>query len=123
MPNTVSFERYPDLKKKMFEFFSLESDPSNEAQRLEELLCCLPEVPAPQNVTYKDIFRVVIKEFLDPHNFSISRVKRSCVHFVTPDGKIVPFDTYNLFYRDAEAQARREASLAATASQFVREPT
>ena len=60
-----------------------------------------------------NLFRIAIVEFLDPHNFCLSRVKRSCVHFVTAEGKIVPFDTYNLFYRDAEARARREASLAA----------
>ena len=30
-------------------------------------------------------------------------MKRSCVHFLAPDGKIIPFDTYNTFYRsDAE---------------------
>lgn len=119
VPNTVSFEKYPELKKRMFEFFSLESDPSNSASRLEALLCCLPEVPAPENITYEDIFRVVIMEFLDPHNFCISRVKRSCIHFVAPDGKIIPFDTYNLFYRDADAQARLAASRAATRNQFV----
>jgi len=26
-------------------------------------------------------------------------VKRSCVHFVTPEGQIIPFDTYNSYYR------------------------
>jgi len=27
-------------------------------------------------------------------------VKKTCVHIVHPDGRIIPFDTYNLFYRD-----------------------
>jgi uncharacterized radical SAM superfamily Fe-S cluster-containing enzyme len=26
-------------------------------------------------------------------------VKRSCVHFVQPDGQIIPFDTFNTYYR------------------------
>lgn len=111
VPNTVSFEKYPELRKRLFEFFSLESDPTNSSERLEALLCCLPEVPAPESITYSDIFRVAVSEFLDPHNFCTSRVKRSCVHFVTPGGKIIPFDTYNLFYRDEAANARRVASL------------
>lgn len=119
VPNTVSFEKYPELKKRLFEFFSLESDPTNSAERLEALLCCLPEVPTPQDLSYENIFRVVVMEFLDPHNFSISRVKRSCIHFVTPEGKIIPFDTYNLFYRDAAAEQRRAASLEASARQFA----
>ena len=27
-------------------------------------------------------------------------VKKSCIHIVHPDGRIIPFDTFNLFYRD-----------------------
>ena len=38
VPNTVSFEKYPELKKRLFEFFSLESDPTNSAERLEAQL-------------------------------------------------------------------------------------
>lgn len=114
VPNTVSFEKFPELRKRLFEFFSLESDPTNSVERLEALLCCLPEVPTPDNLDYSDIFRVVVSEFLDPHNFCISRVKRSCVHFVTVEGTIIPFDTYNLFYRDDAAKARRKASLLAS---------
>jgi uncharacterized radical SAM superfamily Fe-S cluster-containing enzyme len=30
-------------------------------------------------------------------------VKKSCVHIVQTDGRIIPFDTYNLFYRDGRA--------------------
>ena len=58
---------------------------------------------------------MAISEFLDPHNFCLARVKRSCVHFLTPEG-IIPFDTYNLFYRDEAARARRAASLVARRS-------
>ena len=43
-------------------------------------------------------------QFLDPHNFDVRSVKRTCVHIVHPDGRIIPFDTYNLFYRDAREQ-------------------
>jgi 7,8-dihydro-6-hydroxymethylpterin dimethyltransferase len=106
LPNTVTFERYPDLRRRLFDFFSLTTVEDVTASRLESLFCCFPEIETPGPVGYGDLFRVAISEFLDPHNFCVSRVKRSCVHFVTPDGKIIPFDTYNLFYRDAAAQAR-----------------
>ncbi len=118
MPNTVTFEKYPDLRRRLFDFFTLSNTPANAPERLEALLCCLPDIQVPADIGYADLFRVVINEFLDPHNFCISRVKRSCVHFVTPQGKIVPFDTYNLFYRDAEATDRRTASLAARRAQL-----
>jgi hypothetical protein len=54
---------------------------------------------------------VVIVEFMDAHNFCLGRVKRSCIHFVTPEGRIIPFETYNLFYRDEAAKARMRRSL------------
>jgi len=44
---------------------------------------------------------VIIMQFLDAHNFDVRSVKKTCVHIVHPkDGRIIPFDTYNLFYRD-----------------------
>ena len=39
--------------------------------------------------------------FIDAHAFDVRSVKKSCVHIVhTTDGRLIPFDTYNLFYRD-----------------------
>jgi uncharacterized radical SAM superfamily Fe-S cluster-containing enzyme len=44
---------------------------------------------------------VIIMQFIDAWGFDVRSVKKSCVHIAHPDGKrIVPFDTYNLFYRD-----------------------
>ena len=113
LPNSVTFEHFPDLRRRIFDFFSLTNVDAVVPERLETLFCCFPGIEAPKEVGYKDLFRVAISEFLDAHNFCISRVKRSCVHFLTPEGQIVPFDTYNLFYRDAAAKARRKASLLA----------
>jgi uncharacterized radical SAM superfamily Fe-S cluster-containing enzyme len=40
-------------------------------------------------------------QFIDAHAFDVRSVKKSCVHIVHPDdGRLIPFDTYNLFYRD-----------------------
>jgi hypothetical protein len=33
-------------------------------------------------------------------------VKKSCIHIAHPDGRLIPFDTYNLFYRDDLEQTR-----------------
>jgi uncharacterized radical SAM superfamily Fe-S cluster-containing enzyme len=98
-PNTVTFESYPELQKRVFELLSLSTAQSNTSEKLAALLCCLPEAAVPQEVGYADTFRVVISQFLDRYNFDLGTVKRSCVHFVEPDGRIIPFDTYNTFYR------------------------
>ena len=100
LPNAITFEKFPDLHKQILNFFSLSTAECNNPEKLDALLCCLPQIPVPEGMGYENIFRIAIVEFMDAHNFCISRVKRSCVHFVTPNGQIIPFETYNMFYRD-----------------------
>ena len=114
VPNSIAFEKSPELKRRLFDLLSLSGDPNNTTDRLESLLCCLPSFRVPVNLDYRHIFRVTIVQFLDRFNFCLGGVKRSCIHIVHPDGRIIPFDTYNLFYRDE--RERRIADLALAAS-------
>ena len=98
-PNTVTFESYPELQQRVFDLLSLSTAQADTSEKLASLLCCLPEAAVPAEIGYADTFRVVISQFLDRFNFDLGTVKRSCVHFVEPDGRIIPFDTYNTFYR------------------------
>ena len=107
VPNAVNFERYPMLKEKIFDLFSLSTIEPNVSARLGDLLCCLPQVPVPDGLTYENIFRVVIIDFMDRFNFCVGNVKRSCTHFVTSNGQIIPFETYNLLYRDGSVERFR----------------
>lgn len=100
VPNSVTFEHYPELKRRIFDLFSLSVGEDTITEKMSALLCCLPEVPVPQGLDYSSIFRVAVINFMDKHDFSIGNVKRSCVHFVTPQGQIIPFEPYNIFYRD-----------------------
>jgi len=109
-PNTVSFERYPELKNRLFDLLSLASSGEATQTRLGELLCCLPQIEVPDDLGYDKVFRIVIVQFLDRYNFCVATVKRSCIHFVTPERKIIPFDTYNLFYRSGLDVKLREAA-------------
>jgi hypothetical protein len=61
---------------------------------------------APAQLGYENIFRVLIMQFIDAHSFDVRSVKKTCVHIVHPDGRLIPFDTYNLFYRDGLEQSR-----------------
>ncbi|MBI5060962.1 MAG: radical SAM protein [Candidatus Aenigmarchaeota archaeon] len=50
----------------------------------------------------KSLF-VGMMHFMDKFNFDIERVKRCCVHYAVPDGRILPFCTFNVIpelYRD-----------------------
>ena len=99
-PNTISYEAYPELRNSILDLLSLATTQCNTEEKLAGFLCCLPEAMVPQDLGYANSFRVVILQFLDRYNFDLGTVKRSCVHFVTPVGQIIPFDTYNTFYRD-----------------------
>ena len=113
-PNTISYEAYPELKAKVFDLLSLATAQANTEEKLAGLLCCLPQAMVPEELSYANSFRVVILQFLDRYNFDLGTVKRSCVHFVTEDGQIIPFDTYNTFYRKgaegADVLARNRAA-------------
>ena len=106
LPNAITFEKFPDLHKQVMAFFSLATAECQHSEKLNALLCCLPDIPVPEGMGYESIFRIAIVEFMDAHNFCLGRVKRSCIHFVTPAGQIIPFETYNMFYRDAAARKR-----------------
>jgi uncharacterized radical SAM superfamily Fe-S cluster-containing enzyme len=109
LPNAISFEKQPVLLRKFMELFSLSSGPQDAGERMGELLCCLPQLPVPAGLSYENVFRVVIVQFMDRFNFCVGGVKRSCIHFVTPAGQIIPFDTYNLFYRNGKIDRIRAA--------------
>ena len=102
-PNTVTFEGFPALRRTIFDLLSLSTAQGDTSEKLASFLCCLPEAAVPATLGYADTFRVVISQFLDRYNFDLGTVKRSCVHFVEPGGRIIPFDTYNTFYRPGAA--------------------
>jgi hypothetical protein len=104
--STIVYERNPGLREQLFKAFSTNHSPGSAATSLKQLLCCLPLVDVPEEVTYRNVFRVIIMKFMDAYDMDIRSVKKTCVHIVHPDGRIIPFDTYNLFYRDG-----REAGL------------
>ncbi|HEY1792309.1 MAG TPA: radical SAM protein [Opitutaceae bacterium] len=106
--STIVYERDPRLREEVFRLFSTHHSPESAAGALRQLLCCLPLVKAPASLGYDSLFRVLIVQFLDAHNFDVRSVKKSCIHIVHPDGRIIPFDTFNLFYRGDREKRLRE---------------
>ena len=97
--NTIVYEQDEGLHQKMSEIFSTGTSTDKASEKLHSLLCCLPFVEAP-NLGYNNLFRVIIMQFIDAYNFDVRAIKKSCVHIVDKDNKIIPFETMNLFYRD-----------------------
>jgi uncharacterized radical SAM superfamily Fe-S cluster-containing enzyme len=105
--NTIVYERDPRLRQHLLKLFSTANTVDTVVPEINQLLCCLPQVSAP-NLGYDNLFRVIILQFMDPWNFDVRAVKKSCVHIVSKDLKIIPFETMNIFYRDQEKLARLE---------------
>jgi len=105
--NTIVFERDPALKAQIFRLFSTDLSPAGQASCLSDLLCCLPRVDAPQ-LSYENVFRVLIVQFMDVHNLDLRALKKSCVHIAQPDGRLIPFEAFNLFYRGERAQSTEQ---------------
>jgi 7,8-dihydro-6-hydroxymethylpterin dimethyltransferase len=112
--NTIIYEQDDALKEKMIDIFSTGISVDRAEENMKQLLCCLPQIEAP-GLGYENLFRIIIMRFIDAYDFDVRAIKKSCVHIVHKDGRIIPFETMNLFYRDDKEaylktlQAERES--------------
>ena len=98
--NTIVYEQDEGVKAGIVKLFATNHSPQSGATSLRDLLCCLPNIEAPPALGYQNLFRIIIMQFIDAYAFAVLSVKKTCVHIVHPDGRLIPFDTFNLFYRD-----------------------
>lgn len=111
--NTVNFETMPEVHAKLIKLFSTGNSPSDCTDTIADILCCLPQIKtetAYGALTYSNLFRVIVMKFYDAYDFDVRGVKKSCVHIVHKDGRIIPFDTMNLFYRDKQTESKLMAA-------------
>jgi uncharacterized radical SAM superfamily Fe-S cluster-containing enzyme len=105
--NTIIYEQDEVLHGKMIELFSTGNSVEVAQEHLKSILCCLPNIDAPE-LSYDNLFRIIIMQFIDAYNFDVRAIKKSCVHIVNKDNKIIPFETMNLFYRDDKKEKLEE---------------
>jgi uncharacterized radical SAM superfamily Fe-S cluster-containing enzyme len=105
--NTIVFEHDEQLKAHMLNLFSTGVSVDCAEDTFGELMCCLPRVQS-DHLNYNNLFRIIIMNFMDPLDFDVRAVKKSCVHIVSDKLKIIPFETMNIFYRDHKIDAIRE---------------
>jgi uncharacterized radical SAM superfamily Fe-S cluster-containing enzyme len=104
--NTIVYEQDEKLHQHILNVFSTGNSVECAEEELNQLLCCLPNISAP-GLQYDNLFRVIIMNFMDAYDFDVRAIKKSCVHIVSDDDKIIPFETMNLFYRK-EFEAKLE---------------
>ncbi len=83
--NTIVTNRMNWSRENIFRLFATNHSPQSSAGSLHDLLCCLPRVLAPE-LSYSNVFRILIMQFIDAYAFDVRSVKKSCVHIVHPDG-------------------------------------
>jgi hypothetical protein len=69
--------------------------------------CCGPRFHA------EDVFRVVIKPFMDAYTYDRDRIEECCVHIIRPGGAAVSFCQFNILER---GRARYEMACAGEAA-------
>lgn len=112
--NTIVYEKEEVIREKLFDLFSTHHSPESQAGAMNDLLAAVPAPESLSKLSYANIFRLLIVQFIDAHSFDLRSIRKTCVHIVHPDGKrVIPFDTYNLLYRDGLehtllAEIRRE---------------
>lgn len=97
--NTIVYEQDENLHEQVIRIFSTGVSVDAVTEDMQSLLCCLPQIQAP-GLSYDNLFRIIIMRFIDAYDFDVRAIKKSCVHIVHKDGRIIPFETMNLFYRD-----------------------
>ncbi len=105
--NTIIYEQDEKLHKHMLNLFSTGTPVEKAENELHTILCCMPQIDAP-NLSYDNLFRIIIMQFVDAYNFDVRAIKKSCVHIVSKNNKIIPFETMNLFYRDDKIKRLNE---------------
>ena len=94
------------------------SMPLSTINALHDFGCCLPVALEELNqqehapIIYENMFRIVIIAFMDAWNFDVRSAKKCCVHHVLPDGKIMPFCSYNTLHRPKYMYKKKAASAA-----------
>ena len=105
--NTIVYERDKGVQMQLLDIFSTGISVDKVEPKMNQLLCCLPNIFAP-DLGYDNLFRIIIMNFMDAHDFDVRAVKKSCVHIVSKDLKMIPFETMNLFYRDSKKEYLEE---------------
>jgi len=93
---------------------ALNDIPLEASRAAERCPSCNAHLPikshAPRDLG-RHVFTVSIRDFMDPWTFHLKNAMKCCVNFITPDGRLIPFCSYNsVGYREQVAAQLRESS-------------
>lgn len=70
------------------------------SKKTENAICCSCGIRIPKIKKLLDNIKVIsVHAFMDEHDFDLKRAKKCCVTEILPNGQMIPFCVYNIFYR------------------------
>lgn len=109
----------PDIQRALEGLWSASAVPSLDKTASQFSCACAPGIDLGTDLSHvkKHIFQIAIKDFMDAYTFSVKQAMKCCVGVLVPDGRLIPFCSYNAVgYREqvrAQLAARpKEARLA-----------
>jgi len=85
-----------DVRQALETMWSAQSVPGTESLA-SSFSCASCNIQLPESLSElaNRIFYVGSHAFMDAHTFDLKRAMKCCVHFLIPDGRMIPFCVYN----------------------------
>jgi uncharacterized radical SAM superfamily Fe-S cluster-containing enzyme len=87
---------------------------SRSGERCPSCHVSLPLSNHPSSDLARHVFMLSIRDFMDTNTFSVKNAMKCCVGFLTTDGRMIPFCTYNTVGYREQIQAERIARFSPT---------
>jgi 7,8-dihydro-6-hydroxymethylpterin dimethyltransferase len=92
---------FAEMRATLETLYSKSNPAGSEGQRTAFECACGPIMEIDQKDITGSLFSITIEAFMDRWNFDVARARRCCIQEAMPDGRIIPFCTYNTLYRFA----------------------
>lgn len=105
LTNSNIYERIkeqPRILKKLFSLIDKEKAPDyfDWTNLIKDMVFRKGQKYSAPEKLKKNAMFIGSMHFMDPFNFDTDRVERCCIHYVTPDKRIIPFCSYNTIHRE-----------------------
>lgn len=62
--------------------------------------CCATDPNVAESFE-ENVTQISVHAFMDAHTWDVCRARKCCIHFMLPNGELMPFCQYNIFHRDS----------------------
>jgi 7,8-dihydro-6-hydroxymethylpterin dimethyltransferase len=97
--NTTLKADFAEMRSTLESLYSKSNPAGSEGQTTAFECACGPIMEIDARDMTQHLFSITIESFMDRWNFDVARAKRCCIQEAMPDGRIIPFCTFNTLYR------------------------